>query len=510
MEIFYLVMVIALVAIGVVAFIFKGVNFTVFVATAAVIMLIPLPVFGIGTAIAKNDQQTFHEYWNGYETAAVADSIECVRDGSCRHTYDCDPYTVVELEFYTDSDGNSQTRMVTKTKYHSCPYSKQETTYIVESTIQPFSILSSAMTGEPYRAYPPIPGGQVTSPPALWTEAKNRIEAGKPGPVTVVKDYKNFILASERTLFKRYSGQIDSLLAENLLVAPASGTHNVYQANKAYFVGKEPKNASMLAEHVAYLNGAVGDELHGDLHVLFVDSKVADATDYSNSVLAYWQNKEAQGKNALSKNAIVVVIGVEKYSAPKENKPTEEPLDETVTEPVTPIAEELTELVNPVPAEPVETTPAIKNGTPVVGWVKAFTGMPLGNEAMLTQIESELKGAVVDETLIGNPTFDIKNETVVHTEGKLESILFGVNKFDRVSMTASDEDDNGSGFNYLAEEWEPDAGTMSTIQIISAILIAIAFAFGGYISYNSYMVLDPVRDFALILTRKRKTNNGVR
>jgi hypothetical protein len=481
MFVFYVILITIVAVSAFVLFKFFAGNITIFIAAATVALLIPLPVYAVTTAISKNDQQTFHEYWNGYETAATSTVLTCERDGSCRNTFKCDPYTTVEIEYYTDSDGKQQSRMVTKTHYHDCPYSVEETSYYVDSTVETFAIASSLMTGAQYRFGHAIPGGQISSPPQSWLDAKTRIDSAKPGPVTVVKNYKNFILSSERSLFKRYSDQIDSLVAEGNLPTPISGVVDTYSATKAYFVGTQPKDVDVaaLTKDVAYLNGAVGNDLHGDLHVVFVDSGIADATDYSNSLMAYWQDSKTHGKNAISKNAIIVVVGIDKYSVPAEVIiPSAEPTQPATVDGV------------PVPVDVIPDAtvapekPTIKDGTSVVKWAKAFTGMPLGNEALLTQIESNLKGAVVDSNLIGQPTYDVAKSSVIHTEGKLETILFGANKFERVSMSANDENDSGSGFSYLAEEWVPDSGTMAIIFWTSSVLILLVLAFGAQMSYT--------------------------
>lgn len=503
MFVFYVILITVVAISAFVLFKFFAGNVTIFVAAAAVALLVPLPVYAITAAISKNDQQTFHEYWNGYETAATSQAVTCERDGSCRNTFQCDPYTTVEIEYYTDAEGKQQSRMVTKTHYHSCPYSVEETTYFVDSTVESFVIASSLMTGSQYRQGHAIPGGQVSSPPQSWLDAKDRIDSAKPGPVTVVKNYKNFILSSERSLFKRYSDQIDSLVAEGKLPTPVSGVEDPYSATKAYFVGTQPKDVDVaaLTKDVAYLNGAVGNDLHGDLHVVFVDSSIADATDYSNSLMAYWQDSKTHGKNAISKNAIIVVVGIDAYAAPtKTVAPSAEP-----TQPVTvdglPVPVDVTPDATVAPEQP-----QIKDGTSVVKWAKAFTGMPLGNEALLTQIESNLKGTAVDSALIGQPTYNIATGTVAHTEGKLETILFGANKFERVSMTADDEGDSGSGFSYLAEEWVPDSGTMAIIFWTSSVLILLVLAFGAQLSYtrNTRADSDFIKTFITHLNEKER------
>ena len=426
-------------------------------------------VYAIGSNIAVNDASTFHEYWNGYETAAVKTEIVCVKDGSCVHEYNCDPYTVLVPHPHYDSKGNyTGTTYTTEVRYHDCPYSTQETTYSVDTTLAAFTIASHVMTGEPYSPFAAIPGGKQTAP-KRWLEVQQRIQAGKPGPVTTVNNYTNYILAAQVDLFKKYSNQIDQLKKKSLLPSPASGVTDFYKADKAYFVGTNNIDEKSLRSSVAYLNGAVGDKLHGDVHVVFADaSKVGDPTDYANALLAYWQSAEL-GRNAISKNAIIIVIGVGKgeiKSAP--------------AAPVSP-SEAPTNTASPMPSTvPTEAPVAPETGT-VALWVKAFTGMPIGNERMLTEIESTLKNQLIDSNLIGKPSYDIKNEKIIHTHGVLEDILWGKNKFERVSMSG---DGKGDGFKYLKDGVKVNAGAMASIIVLNSILGIIIYLAAGLLWFK--------------------------
>lgn len=456
MVIFYAVLAAVILAAFIALKIFNLFNLTFFLIAAIVGLLLPLPAYGITTAIAKDDKQTYNEYWNGYEVSTDQSTINCERDGSCDNTYQCDAYQVMEIEYYTDSKGKSASRMVPKTKYHSCPYSEQETTYVINTTLGGYIAGDSLMTGVEYRAGQGIPGGRVTQPPVLWTAAAERINAGKAGPVTQTHEYKNYILASERSLFKKYSDSIEEYREDGLLPAPASGIVNLYEADKAYFVGDTGLNTAALIQDVAYMNGALGQSLYGDLHMVFVDAdEISNPNDYSSALLAYWQSTELK-RNTVAKNAIIVIVGVDKSTSSN--------TDETV--------------------EP---------GTLIASWVKASTGMPVGNERMLAQLESELKNQPVDETFVGRPTYNPSTGEVAATDGEVENILFGVNKFARVSMTSDDEGDNGTGFGYLKDEWTPDAGVMATVYVISSILFTIAFALIIYMGYT--VRKDPVKEF---------------
>lgn len=390
-------------------------------------------VYHVGSEISKTQASTFNEYWNGYETAAMKDVRECAYNGSCHHTYSCDPYTVPVTS--TDSKGN--VTITYETRWNSCPVSTQETSYYIHSTIDkknPFVVARNLMTGPEYRAHErTIPGGRQGDP-ALWTEAKARIESGNPGPVTAVKDYQNYILASQDDLYENYSDRIEDLQEDNLLPAPSSGVHSLYQATKAYKVGNA--NVPLFGDYVtdlSYLNGAIGGELYGDLHVVFAPEDIEGGKDdYANAVLAYWQSEELK-RNAISKNSIIVVIG------------------------------------------------ASKDGQKV-SWAKAMTGMPIGNEGLLVQIASDLKDKPLDKNLLGRPSYDIGAKSVRHSEGVLENILWGVNKFERVSMSANEEDDKGAGFMYLRDQLKPSGWAVFWISFVNLLI-------GGLVLFGAMLLL---------------------
>lgn len=414
----------------------------VLIMGAIIICGINPATYNVGKTIYQNETSKFNEYWNGYETNAYANAVACQRDGSCRNTYQCDPYLVPVTHTRTVSDGKggstTQTYTVMETRYHDCPYSTEETTYYVDTTIETFTIAKSVMTGEPFRAYERnIPGGKQGAPQA-WIEAKTRVEAGTPGPVTTVKPYKNYILASQDEFFEKYSDQIDVLKEKGLLPTPANGTYLTYQADKAYKVGDVNMKPAMfinLKNDLSYLNGAVGDDLQGDLHVVFVPADVeAGKDDYLNALMAYWQSEEL-GRNALSKNAIVVVLGISEDGEK-------------------------------------------------VDWAKAETGMPVGNESLFTAIASQMKDAPVDENLLGHPTYNINSGEIIHSNGKLESILWGDTGFERVSMTANEEDDNGTGFEYLLAGINPEGWALFFIGFVNFLLG------GGLMALVSWLILS--------------------
>jgi hypothetical protein len=410
-------------------------------------LLAPWGVYSITAAVAKNNDQTFYEYWNGSEVSATLSAISCERDGSCKHDYDCDPYTVVTTETYTDEKGNTKSRPVTKTEYHSCPYSTEETTYTINTTIGPFSAGDSLMTGGEFRGHKNIPGGRQSAP-AVWIEAKNRIDSGNPSGVTARHTYKNFILSADVTLFKNYSEKIEDFEKEGLLPTPVSDVHALYQANKAYSVGDTKIDLGSMNRQLTQLNAFAGAELRGDTHVVFVEAtKAGDRTDYTNALKAYWSSEKV-GKNAIAKNTLTLVVGVTQ----KDNKPT-------------------------------------------VDWATGFTGMPVGNEGLLQEF-SNLKGSVIDENFIGSPKFNPSSKKYELSGGKVETMISGEHKFTRVSMSGSDEDDEGSGFSYLSESWQMKPAQLAVAIWVSSIVSVIILVIGALLSFNmAYNYKDPARAF---------------
>lgn len=431
MLIFYAVLaVVIIVGCIVLAKLKLTVNLTVLTASIVVALLAPWGVYAATAAIAKNKEQTYYEFWNGSEQAVSTNVIACERDGYCDNTYQCDPYTVYVTETYTDSKGNIQSRTVAKTEYHDCPYSTQETDYIISTTLGDFYAGDSWMTGPQFRAGKAIPGGQKVSPPQTWLEAQSRIGSGNPSGVTQINSYKNFILAADTTLFENYSDRVESLLAEGLIPTPASATHSLYMSEKAYNAGNTGVDIGSMNRQLTQLNGYVGSELRGDMHVLFVESDRAGVpTDYTNAVKAHWTS-EAVGKHAIAKNTLTLVVGVRE-----------------------------------------------EEGVPVVDWAKGFTGMPVGNEGLMQEF-SNLKDEPINDTFIGSPTFDPATGSYTLSGGLVETMISGEHKFERVSMSASDADDTGTGFTYLSDSWKMKPETLSIAIWISSILAAIILGVG--------------------------------
>lgn len=389
---------------------------------AAVFVVAPLTAW-LGWKIAVNSLVDYREYWNGWETAAIAEPIRCTRDGPCAHEYDCDPYIVmVSYSCNCDDKGNCSTCTRPETRYHDCPYVTVETNYSIDTTLGGYSINTHRFPENPqasrWRASHSIPEHVIrragAGEPPFWTAAKARLDSGAPGPVCKRMSYENYILASERTILKQYSGDVQKFRDAGLFPELTHDVYDFYLADKAYFVGWKPDDPRAWQSSLRYLNAALGTEFEGDLHLVIAQSDaVAGNPDaYVNALRAHWHDTERYGRDAFAKNAIAVVVGT--------------------------------------------------NDGVSIEWARAFTGMPIGNEALTTAVRNELKKTELDfEKFIGAGSV-------------LRKILWGIGnpdtRFQRISMAARDETDKGSGYLYLRDEIQPTTGQLVVIGIVVFIL----------------------------------------
>lgn len=363
------------------------------------VVVVPFVVL-FGSRIAKNSNLAFNEYLNGWESKATIQEFTCTRDGPCWHEYDCDPYTVRVP--YTDCTGTGKDRSCTtkyrnETRYHDCPYVDKETTYVVQTTLGDYSIAEHRFPVDPdnhrWRKSHPVPDWKISNAgvgePQFWVQAKQRIESGKPGPVTKRDSYTNYILASEKTIFRQYSGAVKQYKSAGLLPELQRGVRDFYYADKVYFVGYKTVYAAEWQEKFSYLNAALGTDMQGDAHLVIVQNEKINPDAYTLALQAYWQSPKKFGKDSLSKNSVVIIVGTE------------------------------------------------DGGT--VKWARAFTGMPLGNEALTTAARNDLRGALVPDEFMS----------------RMKNLLWGIDdkntRFKRVSMTAK-KGGQGGGFEYLARE----------------------------------------------------------
>lgn len=339
-----------------------------------------------------SDKIKYYEYFNGYETAAVEDAVPCERDGDCHHTYNCDPYIVMVTYTTTDGKGNTTTHSRPETRYHDCPHLKVEYRYTVVSTLDQYRIGGSfAKDRSPWRPSEGVPGSIPSGPPQQWAEAKARIDAGRNGGVTKTHAYKNLVLASEKTILDAYSADIEAYTKDNLLpdhtLNYKDPIYDQYLADKFSSVGVQA-DLKTWNESLNRLNGYLGHELQGDVHMVAIDaSKVKDQDRYAQALFAYWKSPHFE-KYAFPKNAIGIVVGV-------------------------------------------------KDGK--VEWARATGGLPVGNEGLFTDIRNNLRGVAFEpDALIGWPQ---------KKEGVLYSALWGTHKFQRPCMECIEE--KRDGYQYL-------------------------------------------------------------
>lgn len=315
------------------------------------VFVIPLVTWA-GFAWARHGAVTYHEFYSGLEKQAIEQVTKCERDGRCRWEYDCDPYTVMVADTTTDSEGRTHTTYHPETRYHDCPYVTSEHTFIVKDTLgESYTIGDHWFPENPNahhwegrsRALPRVPSGE----PQQWVEAKTRIAAGNPGGTTKRADYDNFILASQDDIYEKVSASVETYRKKHLLPKVATKIHDHYLADKVYLPSGTPGGTSAKdwQTEAMRLNGHIGGEKHGDLHLVLIASADAPSADeYAQALQAYWQSA-ALGKDTLSKNGLAVVVG---FNAGK------------------------------------------------VEWARSFTGMPVGNEGFDVAVREKLTG--VDAT----------------------------------------------------------------------------------------------------------------
>ena len=381
----------------------------------------------VGWELAKKNKISYNEYQNGWESATRIEEIVCHKNGMCRHTYACDPYEVCS-SCNCDEHGCST---CCHTVYDSCPYCTHEYTYVVNTTLGDYDIDIHRFPLNPqdhrWREYVTIPDSEIervgVGEPQFWTEANNRIKSGKPGWMTKIGEYRNLIYASDSNILKQYSGAAQRYVAVGFMPRLNTSIRNYYLANKVYFVGLSISDSAVWNDRLGYLDATLGSGLQGDLHLVLVDAaKMVSPDEFVLALKAYWMDPAIYGKHALSKNAVVVVLGTDGK---------------------------------------------------MVLWARGFTGMPVGNDGLITALAS-LKGQELNsEGILGTPAW-FKNtgvEGAIHTPGSLGNIIFGVNdkatRFKRVHMES---------FGYLMNEIEPSTVGKVICLVINLVLSCVGWA----------------------------------
>lgn len=423
---------------------------------SVVLMVLVVPIVDhVGAKMAFDNKVSYQEFWGGYESSVSKQVFNCHESdeqggstGGCVHTFDADSYTVqvpytVEVEdraAYTDSQGHyhsavthTETRYRTETRWRQVPFTTTETTWTIHTTLGDYTVGGNWFPDNPERhriraedgsmdALPGVPTGM----PILWAQARDRINAGDPGPVTQEHSYDNYILASEDAALKRYSPYIDQYAKQGVLPNLNHSVKNFYYMDRAYFVGNVGVDSSAWTASVERYNAALGASLQGDLYLVIADThKVTDPDNYISTLTAYWQSPQFE-KYAISKNAIVVVLGTEDGKTVK--------------------------------------------------WARALTGMPVGNSTMVYAIQNQLGGKeLTPASILGQPKGLLAPNgnggykvTIAHTPtpGALESIMWtGDTAFKRVSMTGKGSG-SGVGFQYLKTQIQPTGGQLFGIYAV--------------------------------------------
>lgn len=422
----------------------------------------------IGWSVARNSLKSFNEFWGGWEKAAYTQPITCTKDGACVYEYSCDPYTVPVQHCESKSDGNGGTTTEChtdyETRYHDCPVYTTETSYYVDDTLgQTHEFASHCVDANPVR------WGVGTSDfeqnhsapnacvgvPADWAAVDYRVNViHQPGPAFKKNVYDNLVIAADQELYKEYAGYVRDYVDAGVMpmVASPDKIHNHYLAEPIYFVGWQPADPNKWIEYIRYMDGGFGDELHGTVHVVIVQSPMADMNPdrYITSMKAYWQDPEYCGDNCFAKNGVLVVIGT-------------------------------------------------KNGV-TADWTRCETGMPVGNTDLINVCMSpnpEINplagvlltpeatlGLVVPEPYVRE---DGKNKVrVLHPNpGGVESLIWGLKNpltvFVRISMSGKDADDVGTGFTYLDELIRPNKDQQRNIVIVCTLLSMVVWVVFGYV-----------------------------
>jgi hypothetical protein len=393
---------------------------------AAYLVVLPA-VFTVGVAMSTADALRYEEFYNGVETSAPVQVVEC-RPGTagdsessghsnCRNEYQTgETYNYLETYYVSVCSSNSkgetsctsEPRVRVATGYIHNPYAQKEYSYaITDSLGGTFNFPGVYLKDTEAFTDTAIPAEIPRGDPAEWTDAKQRLEARDPRPVTRLFSYDNYILASGDDLLKAYSDDVEQYLEEGILPEHTAGIltdplhgFNDSSADKVSFVGIQPSNSDQWQESVMRFNAALGSELRGDLHLVLIDSSLVDSpTNYMNALKAYWTS-DAFNRRAIAKNAIIVVAGVDGNS---------------------------------------------------IDWGIASTGMPYGNEVMLRGIQNFLPGTDLDPNqVIGAPRTvvttgtetqdDEVTVTLSDTPGVLERVVLQDFPFARACMDCKEED----------------------------------------------------------------------
>lgn len=408
-----------------------------FVAASVVMLLIVIPLTSfVGVKMAINNQVVFQENRGGYEVSAEIVRTACYRDGSMKHYYMGDRERVWVDTSYTDSKGKRHKQGHYKTVDHRIPYTTEEWTFVVKTTLGDYTIADRNLPTNPnlyrYRWLVNVPGHLPAGVPDRWQQVKDRLDRGEYGPVTARFPYDNYVLASQKSILRRYSDSIGKYRASGQLPRLNSSIYDFYFSDRVYGVGVSA--GKDWQEAINRFNAAFGHFRQGDLHLVLIEAgKISNPDNYINALAAYWQSPEFE-KDAFAKNGVLVVLGVD--------------------------------------------------ATGKIVWARATTGMPMGNERMLLELSQVLPGQMaVPEAVLGSPRAVMHNGSlsVSLTDGALEKLFWTQPGFQRVRM--KEHPGSGNGFAYLMRELEPTTG--QKVLILFFVMFFAGVAWGCCVYYGT-------------------------
>jgi hypothetical protein len=363
---------------------------------------------------------------------------------------------VVHTTQNCDGDGDctteTYTTVETRIGFIYNPYANKEYTYAITDSLGggyafPYAYVKD---GEGFQGLA-IPKELPRGDPAEWTDAKTRLDAGNPRPVTRLFDYNNYVLASHDDLLVPFSKNVERYLSEGILpdhtkditTNPLYGFNNS-TADKVSFVGVTVSDPEAWQAALMNFDAALGSKLQGDLHLVLIDASLVDnPTDYLNALKAYWLGDDF-GRRAIAKNAIIVVAAVDGDT---------------------------------------------------IKWGMASTGMPFGNEVMLRGIQDFLPDTPLNPAdVIGYPRTvvtpstdggdDDVRVTLGESPGVLERIVLRDFPFQRACMDCKD-DGTQIGYANLVIDIEPKPWQFAImISIVGVLALVWWFIAGKYEFFN--------------------------
>jgi hypothetical protein len=119
------------------------------------------------------------------------------------------------------------------------------------------------------------------------------------------------------------------------------------------------------------------------------------------------------------------------------------------------------------------------DGTKVT-WARVTTGMPSGNEGLTQDARSALTGvAFTPDTLLGAPVGHLANGkvTITHGQGAFENLVWSpANGFIRQCMACKSKGDTGISFSYLGGDIQPNSGQKFWIEFMAGFAAAAMWA----------------------------------